>query len=35
LENKKYCILNKRYSKGEWERLAKEIIKELKEQGRW
>jgi len=35
LKNKSYMILNKQYSKKEWELLAKQIIKELQEKWKW
>lgn len=33
LRNKQYCILNKQYSKNEYERISREIILQMKQQG--
>jgi hypothetical protein len=35
LKNKKYCILNKQYSKDEYEKLKEKIIEQMKERGEW
>jgi hypothetical protein len=35
LRNKKYCILNKQYSKEEYERLMPKIIEHMKSTGEW
>ncbi len=35
LENKKYCILNKQYSKEEYEVLVPQIIEHMQKTGEW
>lgn len=35
LKHKKYCILNKQYSKEEYERVATEIIEKMQHDGEW
>jgi len=35
LKNKKYCILNKQYSKEHYEELVSKIIKEMRDTGEW
>lgn len=35
LKNKKYCILNKQYTKEEYEELKKKIIEKMKADGEW
>ncbi|MBI5414979.1 hypothetical protein HZA38_05720 [Candidatus Peregrinibacteria bacterium] len=35
LKNKKYCILNKQYTKEEYEKLREKIIKHMKKTGEW
>lgn len=35
LRNKEYCILNKQYTKGEYEKLVPEIIENMKKSGDW
>jgi len=35
LNKKRYCILNRQYSKEEYETLAATIIKQLRETGEW